>query len=292
MEEQQSIKVFDKDGKEYLIPRDSYRSDVLPGIFENAWNDPDALYSAIVVTLRDEFYVESLKPTLRYQEITNDAESSSVLLGIVYMKQGRLSDARKTLESYLKEYGDSGVILTNLAKVIADEGHSEESKEVLWKALVVDPNQDNALDWWGAIHYEEGGESSRVDSFEKVAKQPGSWRAQLWLARNYLEQGEKDAALDLYRRTLSSGAESRGDALMMITGDLGNNGYVHEAITLIAPKYDPRKHGIEPGANLVMAYKQVGMKKEGTALLRKLEQLERYDWNDYLERLKNELSEI
>jgi len=77
---------------------------------------------------------------------------------------------------------------------------------------------------------------------------------------------------------------------MMITGDLGNNGQLRESINLISPVYDPRKHGIETGINLVMAYKQLKMKKEGLALLSQLETLERYDWKEYLIKLEHDLS--
>lgn len=290
MDENESIKVYDHEGKKYLIPRDSYRKDVLPGVFEKAWNDEDALYSAIVATLRDEFYLEALAPAVRYQEICKSPESSTVLLGITYMKLGHLEEARVTLEAYLNKHGDSGVVLTNLAKVIADEGDTDGSLRVLWKSLKVDPNQDNALDWWSAIHYEKGGNKARIDSIKEVAELPGSWRSQLWLARNHLESGEKNKALAIYQATLSTNAASHGDVLMMITGDLGNNKNLDEALTLIAPIYDPQTHGIEAGVNLVMAYKQLGMNKKGLALLNKLKALERYDWMEYLNQLENELS--
>ena len=56
VDQNESITVYDETGIEYLIPRDTYRTDVLPGTFEKAWNDEEALYSAIVATLHDEFY--------------------------------------------------------------------------------------------------------------------------------------------------------------------------------------------------------------------------------------------
>jgi len=176
MDETGSIRVYNEEGKEYLIPREDYRKDVLPGVFEKAWNGEGELYSAIVATLRDGFYSEALAPAIRYQKIGKDAESSAILLGITYMKVDRLKEARETLEAYLNKHGDSGVVLTNLAKVIAGEGDENKSLEILWKALTVDPNQDNALDWWGAIHYEKGGADARIDSIKKVAELPGSWR--------------------------------------------------------------------------------------------------------------------
>lgn len=76
----------------------------------------------------------------------------------------------------------------------------------------------------------------------------------------------------------------------MITGDLGNNNHLDDALTLVAPIYDPQTHGIEAGVNLVIAYKQMGKKKKGLELLNKLEALERYDWVEYLNQLKHELS--
>ena len=287
-DENNAIKVYNSKGEEYSISRESYRKDVLPSMFEKAWNDKEALYSAIVATLQDEFYLDAIEPAKRYQEISNEPESSAVLLGIIYMKLDRLEEARGKLQKYLNDHGDSGVVLTNLAKVIAQEGKKEESLKVLWRSLNVDPNQDNALDWWSAIHYENGGTDARIDAIRKVAEISGSWRPQLWLARNYLEEGEKNKALAIYQSVLSSDAVSYGDVLMMITGDLGNNGYLNELLTLTAPVYNPKKHGIETGVNLVITYKQLKMKKQGLELIKKLETLERYDWSKYLDQLKEE----
>lgn len=285
-----SIKVYDSKGTEHLISREFYRTNVLPERFRKTWNDKDALYSAIVTSLHERFYLEALEPAKHYQTISKDAESASNILGIIYTKLGRLKEAKDTLQAYLDVHGDSGVIITNLAKVIAAEGNPEESIRTLWRALEVDPNQHNALIWWSAIHYEKGGLEARNNAIRKVAELHGSWRPQLWIARIYLEAGEKDKALDIYESVLSTNAASHGDVLMMITGDLGNRNFLNEALKLVGPIYNSETHGIEAGRNLVMMYKQLGRNKEGLALLAKLEALQRYDWAENLSQLRNDLT--
>ena len=288
----ESIKVYDKDGKEYLISRDVYRKNVLPGIFEKAWDDEKELYGVIVAALRDGLYQDALAPAIRHVEISKNKESSSVLLGIAYMKLGRLTEAHETLDGYVSRYGKSGIVLTNLAKVIAMEGDFEKSVDVLWQALKEDPNQDNALVWWGAIHYEQGGHQSRINSLKQVAKLTGSWRAQLWIARDYLESGEKQKAIEEYKIILLTDASNYGDVLTMITGDLGNKGYLDEAISLVGPIYKPQVHGAEAGLNLVMTYKQLKMKMKGLELLKEMEILKRYDLKEYLAELKGDFSRM
>ena len=290
--EEPYIKVYDNKGKEFLLTRDEYSKNVLPGIFEDAWNDENKLYTAIASALHDEFFEESLSPATRYKEISTNPESSAILLGIINMKLGKLHDAKLILQQYLTGHGDSGYVLTNLAKVYSEEGNQPEALRILWKGLTVDPNQDNAIDWWSALHYEKGGEEARIDSIRKIAKIPGSWRPQLWLARNHLESGNKVLAIELYKEILETDAKSHGDALMMISGDLGNNGYVEDAIHLIKPIYKPKTHGINPGLNLVLSYKQLRMKKDGLALINELKKLERYDLLDYLNQLESEISRL
>jgi predicted Zn-dependent protease len=148
------IRMSESNGNEVLISKSEYRTKVLPYSFEKSKNNPDDLYAAIVLALQEGFFEECLSPAKRLVQIHPDKERSAAVLGIVLMKNNLLDEAQEVLESYLRQNDDSGVILTNLAKVFADKGEADKSIQTLWKALTVDPNQDNALDWWGAIHRE------------------------------------------------------------------------------------------------------------------------------------------
>ena len=184
--------------------------------------------------------------------------------------------------------GASGVVLTNLAKVQAHKGKDDLSEAVLWNALQADPNQDNGLAWWGALHYERGGEMAYVEAMGKVAKVDGSWRPQLWLARRHLERDEIDRAVELYKSVLPAASEY-GDALMMISGDLGNHGHPELALDLIAPQYDADRHGALTGLNLIAACIQIGDLDRGRELCAEVERLERYDLIEPLAHLRSQL---
>lgn len=285
------IRMYDSHGNEVLITRQEYRKKVLPNSFERSKSNPDELYGTIVLALQNGFFEECLSPARQLVQIDPDKERSATVLGIALMKNNRLDEAQEVLESYLKQNGDSSVILTNLAKVLAAKGEADESIRLLWKALTVDPNQKNALDWWGAIHREKEGEEGFYKALERIAQVPDSWRPQLWLARRLLEQKKIDSAITIYRKVLASVPET-GDALMMISGDLGNNGYLAQMLDLILPFYKPEKHGPTAGLNLIQASIQLGEKETGLKLCDSVERLQRYDLKQYLEQSRIQLKEL
>ena len=179
----------------------------------------------------------------------------------------------------------------NLAKARSAQGDKIEAEGLLWQALLLDPNLENAVQWWGAIHRERGGVAGFLEAMQRVAALPESWRAQLWLARDLLAHKQPTRALELYRSVLPLAVE-HGDALMMITGDLGNSGYKHDAVHLIAPLYEPTKHGPFAGINLLQACITIGDASRGREMLRKVETLDRHDVKSILEGLRVQLERL
>ena len=285
------IRMYDKEGNEYFISKSEYRNNVLPDAFEKTMDNPDGLYSAIVMTLQDGFFEHCLLPAKRLAQIDPNKERSATILGIVLMKNNQLDEAQIVLDNYLEQYGDSGVILTNLAKVFAEKGQDEKSIGTLRKALTVNPNQDNALEWWCVIHREKEGEEGFYRAMEEVAQIPGSWRPQLWLARRLLEQKKISSAIAIYRRVLESDSETE-DALMMISGDLGNNGYLIQMLDLVLPFYNAEKHGALAGLNLIKSCIRLGEKETGLRLCDSVDRLQRYDLKQYTEQLRTELEKL
>ena len=91
--------------------------------------------------------------------------------------------------------------------------------------------------WWASIMRERSGEVGYLQALRTAAALPGSWRAQLWLARHHLEHEEVDTARALYTDVLANSLFD-GSSLMMISGDLGNNGQIALILELIGPAYD------------------------------------------------------
>ena len=283
-----AIRLHDADGREYLISRHEYRSKVLPELFRRVQGDSDQLYDAIADALQDGFFAEAVLPARQLLEMDARGERATAVLGIALMRSGELDQAEQLFQSHLREAGASGVILTNLAKVFSERGEDARAEEILWSALEADPNQDNALDWWGAIHREQGGEPAFLRAMERVAKLPGSWRAELWLARQLLQDGKTSQAMLLYESVLPL-ARASGDALMMISGDLCSKGCLREAIRLIAPIYDPVAHGPMAGLNLAQACIQLGEAVQGRGILAGLERLNQPELGEDIQQLRAQL---
>src|SRR5216110_1081554 len=56
------MKVWDAYGRIGEIPREEWRTKVLPVNFRNAWNKPEELANLISVTLNDGFIADCLEP--------------------------------------------------------------------------------------------------------------------------------------------------------------------------------------------------------------------------------------
>jgi len=282
------IKFYDTAGVAHVVARDQYRSKLLPDQFIKANDDPDALRGAIAIALMDGFFEEAVAPARRLVEIDPDPARAINTLGVALMRSGDPDEARDIYESYLRDTGPDGYILTNLAKAYDMCGDRPRAEQTLSEGLECDPNQENAVIWWGAIYRERGGDQGFLDAMRRLALVPGSWRAQLWLNRKLLEDGRVDEALASYRSLLPAAGKD-GGALMMISGDLGKNEHAREALDLVGPVYDPATHGIETGVNLVQACIQLGEVRRGRRLIAELRALGRYDWFKYLDALQDQL---
>lgn len=260
------IKVYDAYGREVKITRSEWRDKVFLPNLQKKWNQADDLYGLIVSGLNDGLAPHLQPAAERLLQIDEIPERSHAILGIVLMKNGRLDAAEATLRAGIAKAGKTGTLLTNLAKVFSERGDQAQADETLWQALQADPNLDNGLLWWASIERERRGEAGYLQALRTVAALPGSWRAQLWLARHHLEHKEVEAALALYRGVLASSLYD-GSSLMMMSGDLGNNGQIPLILELVGPAYDEHNHDPMAGLNLLRACQELGRVDEGEALL-------------------------
>jgi len=264
-----TITVHDAYGRELTIARQEWREKVFGPNLRLQWDAPDALYQLVISGLNDGFNADVLPAAERLLAIDPIAERSHTLLGIVQMKNGQLDAAEATLQAGMARAGRTGTLLTNLAKVTSLRGDQVGAQDILWQALQADPNQDNGLLWWAAIERERGGDAGHLQAMQRVAALPGSWRAQLWLARHHLQTQDLAAAQALYAQVLEGG-QYDGSALMMISGDLGSHGHLPQMLALVGPLYDEHRHDPMAGLNLLRACQQLGRLDEGEALLARL----------------------
>jgi hypothetical protein len=113
--EEELIEFYDSEGQKIYIDREEFRKNVLPHNIQKSWNDPQALFNLIYGNVDD--YPDELEEAAKRQlEIDYDPERSHAIVSIVFIKSKRLLDARKILKNYIKKYGPTAAILTNLAK--------------------------------------------------------------------------------------------------------------------------------------------------------------------------------
>ncbi len=285
------IRVYDGYGREMFITKQQWRDNVLPVNLEKMKTDPEQLYGMLVGALRDGFAADVV-PYAEHQWRTDPVASrGATILGVVYMEADRLDDAQRVLEDFVATHGEDAVVLTNLAKVYSRCGDQARAESTLWHALEVDPNQDNGLGWHAAIHRERGGEAAELEAFRRVAALPGSWRAQIWLARDALRRQDLSAAQTLYAQALSrAGSPAPADMLMQISGDLGNAGHLAEIIRLVEPCFDPAVHGVQVGNNLIKAHCDLGQIEAARRVLNQLYAQKRPDWQQTLSFWDTELA--
>lgn len=246
--------------------RDQYRREVLAGQFEAVQHDADALFGLVSQAMAEAFIEEAVRFALHLHTIDPDRERATVMLAIAECERGKPAEARQLLEAYRDAHGATPSILTNLAKAQAAQGDRREAEATLWQSLELDPNQPLAFNWWLALGQEAGGDTLNT-MMRRLAAVPGAWRATLWLARRVLETASVHVALPLYRSAAASGPQLDGGALVQISGDLGKAGMIDEAYRLVAPLYDPRRHGTAAGLNLVVTCIALGFRSAGLRLL-------------------------
>jgi Tetratricopeptide repeat. len=277
------IRVYDAYGREMFIPKQEWRTKVLPGTIKTNWNNPDQLYGVIFVALNDGFFADVLDAAKQLQRIDPDPTRAACVYGIVLMKNDRLNEAERVFRLHLEKHGEDGSILTNLAKVYSARNDHQKADEILWHALEVDPNQDNGMGWYFAIQREPDGEQAAWEALRRVAAIPGSWRAQLWLARLALENHKPEEAQAVYQDVLARVTKPvPTDLLMQMSGDLGNAGHLPEILQLVEPYFDAPAHGLTVGNNLIKAHLDLGHLDAARRILDQLYALKRMDWQQHL----------
>ena len=287
---EEMIQVFDEYGRPLFISKQEWKDKMLRNNLEDVKDNPDQLYNLLVMALQDGFASDIIPYAKHLYQTDPIPERGATILGITYMQTGHLDKAEEIFNDFISKHGENGVILTNLAKVYSHRGDHSRAESTLWHALEVDPNQDNGLDWYAAIHNERGGEEAAQEAFRRVEAIPGSWRPQLWLARFALKKKDIEKAKSYYSEALEkAGNPPPPDLLMQMSGDLGANGFVKEMIELAGPYYDPKFHGLEAGNNLLKANLELGRIEEARNILNELYAMKRPDWKETLQYWDTEL---
>lgn len=238
--------------------------------------NPDKLYGTCVMSLNDGFAGEPivLEAARRLHAIDNIPERGLTILGIVLLKQRRIRDARHLYEAALPRFPESGNLRTNLAKVLWEDGEHEQSEQVLREGLNLDPNQENGLNWWLGIQRERGGDAAYVNALQEIAGILGSWRPQLMLAHQLLNERRNAEAVAMLRQSLAARPDN-GTVIDAVAGGFFRTHDPEGMIAAVGSVYDPARHEEQTGIALLRAYVALGRHAEGEALLARMEKLNR-----------------
>jgi len=288
-EQGEQIRVYDEFGRELLISKQDWLDSVLLNL-KKAWNNPDELASLLISAFQDGFHVEVEDAAKRLHKIDPEVHRGASLLAIVCLQTDRAKQAEKLLTTHVARHGEEGTVLTNLAKAQAAQGRPAKAMETLWRGLELDPNQENGMGWYWVEVREKDGEEAGLAALRRIAALPGSWRAQLQLAGNRLEQQDLQGAKLLYAEALSRAERPVPvDLLQQMSGDLGKQGHLIELLELSEPHFDLDAHGLEVGNNLIKAYFDLGQLDATRDILRKLAARQRPDWREHIDYWEDEL---
>jgi tetratricopeptide (TPR) repeat protein len=276
------IRVYDNFGRTVEIGREAWRRDVLLPRLISSRNDPDALYDLIVTALNDDFAADVVDSARFLAESSPQPQRGALVLGMALLKLEDFAGARDVLERALTRHGENAYLLTNLARACAASGDEDRARALVWQALHLDPNEDGALNWMISNANARGGTDAMLAAYLRAASLPGSWRAQLWLARYALERGDLAEATRLYEQALACARPVPADLLMQLSGDLGNRGHTEALLRLTQPHFDLEAHGLIVGNNLLRAYVELGLLAEARKLLEQLYSRQRPDWREHL----------
>ncbi len=250
----EKIYFFDQSGKELYTTKSLWLESVLLPDLKANYNNPDNLYNLIVGALNDGFQEFLLDAGKQLYKIDKNIERAGCIYAIILMKNNLLKEAQGILEEAINTIGKTGTLLTNLAKVYAEYNNWEKVENILLEALKIDPNQDNGLDWYLAIHREKNQEIGYIEALNKISQFDNSWRALVYLADLELKNNNIQSAINYYKKATNIERNLPSDILMKISGDLGLNGYIDEIIYIIEPLFKAEIHNFSLANNLIKAY--------------------------------------
>ncbi|MBL9076660.1 MAG: hypothetical protein JNL08_04100 [Planctomycetes bacterium] len=256
-------------GRRTRLPREEYRTRVLPEMVKAHGNDPDRLVAVLMQGLRDGFAADLVAAANRLTVIDKDVERALSVLAVVQRDAGDLDAAEATLRELQQRRPQSPNARVGLAMLADKRGDAARSEALLWEALQLDANHADAVHGWLSLRHRAVGDAGYTAELDRLVALPNAWRAQLWRARHDLQQGRTEAAEARFREVLARAADE-GDALVMASADLVQ-GKRHALVDeLIAPRFQPGRHHPNTGLALLHHYLATEQVAPGTELLHRM----------------------
>ncbi len=222
----------------------------------------DALYQSIAAALQRGEGPQLLDAASQLLEQEGPTERAVVACAVVLMRSGKLDAARAGLESFLKSSGETPAVLTNLAKVAAEQGDEARALALARRALELDPDYDGAVRWWAALLRKRSQDAEYRTALEGL----GGWRAKLLLADEAWRMGHDAQAEVLLEQAVAVG---KGPAMVAAAQKLEERGLNEEVVELLK-SWEPKQHGHDAGAALARAQLALGRLVDARATIGRL----------------------
>jgi len=243
---------------------------VLSDAIEQSWNDADELHRLIHAGVEAGLGAELVDGAKRLLSLEDGSERAVVLAAIALARAGHLDEGDAALREFIDAHGETGVVLTNLAKLQAAKGDEAEALAMLEHALEIDPDQANALAWWVAMLDNRDGRGAGRAALASFAERVPAWRPRLILADLDLELGDIDSALSGYREVLRRTSASP-DPVSHIAARIAQIRRPEILVDLLAASYDAERHDPKAGILLAQALQEVGRELEARDLQRRVQ---------------------
>jgi len=264
------VEVLNAQGQRVSITSEQYLTKALPEMLKASDADPERLTQVIMQAVRDGFADNVIAAANRLTVLDKDnLERALTVLAVVQRDSGDLDLAEGTLNELKQRKPDSAAAYVGLGMLQERQGNFDKCVELLWQALQMDCNNPDAVHGYLQTRHRSVGDEGYPAEIEKIMALPGSWRAQMWMARLHLGKNNADAAAVIYRDKLSGDAVE-SDALLMAVADLVQNGK-HDLIEeLIVPRFEPGKHHPHIGMAMLQHYHMQEKHAVGEELLHQM----------------------
>jgi len=202
------------------------------------------------------------------------------------IETGNIEEAVSVLLEAIRKQSKSGTLVVILARAYHAQGNLAESKGALWRALKLDPNQANGVEWWASQALEKGGRDAYEAALNEIVAIDGAWRPQLWLGRLALEEKKIKKAMTYYKDVFCRIESVPAEVATQVSGDLGKAGQMEEMIEFFGSPFDGKLWGILTGNNVVSAFCSLGKADEAQQVVKDLEELGNPQWESHIAFMK------
>ena len=298
LHESPMIEVNDEFGLKLRVPRAEYLQKMLPHNIQLHWDKPDELAATIRDALHNDIYVEIEKAARHLLEIDNIKERAARIYGTLLLQTERYLEAESFYSNYLDNNPRHPYVLTNLARTLDFLAKNAEAVKTLEESLKLDPNQEDALNWWVLMKKDElqrqklPVETAIIYAFEQAKIRFSGWLVKLLLGIEYLKQRDKDEAYNNFTDALQADNSNYDTVLTTLSSELVSNGFAQDVMELIAPIYMPNENNILTGISLLQAYYELGDVSSGKKLLIDLYKVNNHNYAERLAGYDSKFAEL